>query len=91
MVHVGLDIKNLSHCKICHLIPHSFLAHPQYQSKVKHIDSTLQCMSEPTGRIGCGTYENLCIGSTHQKKIRDVLQGLAELPYITRIDQSFLE
>jgi hypothetical protein len=63
----------------------------RYKSKVKHIDSTLQCMSESPGRIGCGTYENLCIGSTHQKKFREVLRGLAELPYITRIDQSFFE
>ena len=62
MVHVGLDIKNLLHCKTCHLIPHSFLAHPRYKSKVKHIDSTLQSMSESPGRIGCGTYENLCKG-----------------------------
>jgi hypothetical protein len=63
----------------------------RYQSKVKHIDSTLQCMSGSPGRIGCGTYENLCIGSTHQKNFRDVLRDLAELPYITRIDQSFFE
>ena len=89
MVHVGLDIKNLLHCKICHLIPHSFLAHPRYQSKVKQSDSTLQCMSESPGRIGCGTYENLCIGSTHKKNFMDVLRELAELPYIARIHQSF--
>jgi hypothetical protein len=63
----------------------------RYQSKVKHIDSTLQCMSGSPGRIGCGTYENLCIGSTHQNNFKDVLRGLAELPYITRIDQSFFE
>ena len=63
----------------------------RYKSKVKHIDLTLQCMSESPGRIGCGTYENLCIGSTHQKNFRDVLRGLTELPYITRIDQSFFE
>lgn len=60
-------------------------------SKVKHIDPTLQCMSESTGRIGCGTYENLCIGSTHQKKFKEVLRDLVVLPYITRIDQSFFE
>jgi hypothetical protein len=48
-------------------------------------------MSGSPGRLGCDTYENLCIGSTHQKNFKDVLRGLAELPYITRIDQSFLE
>ena len=63
----------------------------RYKSKVKHIDSTLQCMSESPGRIGCGTHENLCIGSTHQKNFRDVLRDLAELTYVTSIDQSFFE
>jgi hypothetical protein len=61
------------------------------RSQVKCIDLTLQCMSESPGRIGCGTYENLCIGSTHKKNFRDMLWGLAELPYITRINQSFFE
>jgi hypothetical protein len=63
----------------------------RHRSRVKHIDSTLQCMSESPGRIGCGIYENLCIGSTHQKNFRDVLRELAELPYIARIYQSFFE
>jgi hypothetical protein len=63
----------------------------RYKSKVMHIDLTLQCMSESPGRIGCGTHENLCIGSTHQKNFRDVLRDLAELTYVTRIDQSFFE
>jgi hypothetical protein len=63
----------------------------RYKSKVMHIDLTLQCMSESPGRIGCGTHENLCIGSTHQKNFRDVLWDLAELTYVTRIDQSFFE
>jgi hypothetical protein len=62
-----------------------------YQSTVEHIDLTLQCMSESPGHIGCGAYENLCIGFTHQRHFRDVLRGLAELPYITHIEQSFFE
>ena len=61
------------------------------RSQVKRIDLILQCMSEAPRQIGCGTYENLCIGSTHKKNFRDVLRGLAELPYITRINQSFFE
>jgi hypothetical protein len=63
----------------------------RYKSKVKRLDLTLQCMSESPGRIGCGTHENLCIGSTHQKNFRDVLRDVAELTYVTRIDQSFFE
>lgn len=62
-----------------------------YKSKVKQIDSTVQCTSESPGRIGCASHEFLCIGSTHQPTFREVLRGLAELPYITRIDQSFFE
>lgn len=63
----------------------------RFTSKVTRIDSTVQCMSESPGRIGCGSHEYLCIGSTNQINFRDVLRGLAELPYITRIDQSFFE
>jgi hypothetical protein len=63
----------------------------RHRSKVKRIDSTLQCMSESPGRIGCGTYGNLCVGSTHQENFMDVLRELAELPYVNRIDQSFFE
>ncbi len=63
----------------------------RYKSTVKQIDATLQCMSESPGRIGCDSHELLCIGSTHQPRFREVLRGLTELPYITRIDQSFFE
>ncbi len=63
----------------------------QYTSTVTHIDPTVQCMFESPGRIGCGSHEYLCIGSTHQKNFKKVLRSLAELPYITRINQSFFE
>lgn len=63
----------------------------QYTSQVTQIDSTVQCMSESPGRIGCGSHDYLCIGDTHQTNFRDVLRGLAKLPYVTRIDQSFFE
>jgi hypothetical protein len=63
----------------------------RFLSKVKQIDATLQCLSETPGRIGCDSHEFLCIGSTHQPRFREVLRDLAELPSITRIDQSFLE
>ena len=63
----------------------------RYRSQVKHINSTLQCMFESPGRIGCGNHEYLCIGSTQQKNFREVLRELANLPYVTRIHQSFFE
>ncbi len=63
----------------------------QNRTEVKRIDPTVTFFAESPGRIGCGTYENLCIGSTHQKDFRRVLKGLAALPYVQRIDESFFE
>ena len=58
---------------------------------VNRIDPTVKFFAESPGRIGCGKYESLCIGSTHQKDFRGVLQRLAELKYVQRIDESFFE
>jgi hypothetical protein len=58
---------------------------------VKTIDPTVKFFAQSPGRIGCGKDENLCIGSTHQKDFRKILQRLAELMYVQRIDQSFFE
>ena len=63
----------------------------QNRTEVKRIDPTVKFFAESPGRIGCGEYENLCIGSTHQKDFRGVLQRLAELTYVQRIDESFFE
>ena len=63
----------------------------QNRSEVKRIDPTVKFFAESPGRIGCGKNENLCIGSTHQKDFRRVLQELAELTYVQRIDESFFE
>jgi hypothetical protein len=63
----------------------------QNRAEVKRIDPTIQFFAQSPGRIGCGKDENLCIGSTHQKDIRGVLQRLAELTYVQRIDESFFE
>jgi hypothetical protein len=52
---------------------------------------SLKFFAQSPGRIGCGESENLCIGSTHQKDFRRILQRLAELKYVQRIDESFLE
>ena len=63
----------------------------QHRTEVKRIDPTVKFFAESPGRIGCDKDENLCIGSTHQKEFRIVLQRLAELIYVQRIDESFFE
>ncbi len=63
----------------------------QNRTEVKRLDPTVKFFSGSPGRIGCGEYENLCVGSTHQKDFRVVLQRLAELTYVHRIDESFFE
>jgi hypothetical protein len=63
----------------------------QNRAEVERIDTTVKFFAESPGRIGCGKHESLCIGSTHQKDFRRILQKLAELPYVQRIDQSFFE
>ena len=63
----------------------------QNRTEVKRIDPTVKFFAQSPGRIGCKEHENLCIGSTHQKNFRGVLQRLVELAYVQRIDQSFFE
>jgi hypothetical protein len=63
----------------------------QNRAEVNRIDPTVKFFAQSPGRIGCGESENLCIGSTHQKDFRGVLQRLAELTYVQRIDESFFE
>jgi hypothetical protein len=61
------------------------------RTEVERIDPTVKFFAQSPERIGCKEHENLCIGSTHQKDFRRVLQRLAELTYVQRIDQSFFE
>ena len=63
----------------------------QNRTEVKRIDPTVKFFAQSPGRIGYKEHENLCIGSTHQKDFRWVLQRLVELTYVQRIDQSFFE
>ena len=62
-----------------------------HADQVRAIDPTIQVMRGSRGRIGCTADQFLCIGSTHQADFRGVLNRLAELPYIDRIEQSFAE
>ncbi len=63
----------------------------QNRTEVKRIDPTVKFFAQSPGRIGCGETENLCIGSTHQKDFRRILQRLTDLTYVHRIDESFIE
>jgi hypothetical protein len=61
------------------------------RTEVGRIDPTVAFFEQSPGRIGCASWEMLCIGSTHQSDYATVLQQLAELPYVQRIDESVFE
>jgi hypothetical protein len=58
--------------------------------EVASIDPSVYC-TRVTGRIGCQTEQLLCQGNTHQNDHRRILEELAELEYVDRIEQSFFE
>jgi hypothetical protein len=60
-------------------------------AEVQSIDPTVRAQPGAPGRIACGADEVLCIGSTHQPSWKTVLESLAALDYVTRIDRSFAE
>jgi heat shock protein HslJ len=64
---------------------------PTLLAEVQRIDPTAAIQRDAPGRIGCGPDQVLCIGSTHQPDWRSVLQGLAALHYVARIDRYFGE
>jgi len=54
---------------------------------VRAIDPSLEVQRQARGRIGCRIGDELlCVGSTHQPHFRVILQRLAALPYVARID-----
>ena len=58
--------------------------------QVRALDKTV-VMHRARGRIGCSDQQLLCIGHTHQRDFRTVLEALSALPYVARIDQAFFE
>ena len=60
-------------------------------AEAQRIDRSARCTAGSRGRVPCGSGEALCIGSTHQEGWLRVLNALAALPYVTRIDRSFAE
>ncbi len=64
---------------------------PACKAEVSRIDPSVQFMCGSRGRIGAKPGECLCVGSTHQKNFRQVLQRLAELPCVARIIECHFE
>jgi len=54
---------------------------------VERLDATVRISAESPGRIGCGADEALCIGHTHQANWRSVLESLAALEFVARIEE----
>lgn len=63
----------------------------KYVNEVKSIDPGATVYSRSRGRIGCAGDQALVTGNTHQPRFREILENLAALPYVTRIDESFFE
>lgn len=59
--------------------------------KVRAIDPTSEAMKGSRGRIGCTKEQVLVLGNTHQRGFRQVLNRLAGLPYVQRIEENFFE
>ncbi len=66
-------------------------ANEKTMSAVQGIDPSLKVMKKGRGRIGCSKEQWLCLGNTQQKNWRGILDQLADLDYVERIDQTFFE
>ncbi len=59
--------------------------------EVRSIDPSIAIHADSRGRIGCSPMEVLCLGSTHQRGFREVLEKLCGLPYVRRIERTWFE
>jgi hypothetical protein len=55
---------------------------PECAREVRERDPSIRIFPGVPGRIPCAKDEALCMGSTHQKDHRKVLERLAALPYV---------
>jgi hypothetical protein len=62
-----------------------------FVAEVRAIDPSLRLMPGSPGRIGCHPGQLLVLGSTHRPGFRSILQRLADLPYVERIERAFFE
>ncbi|MEJ2548730.1 MAG: hypothetical protein P8125_13120 [Gemmatimonadota bacterium] len=60
-------------------------------AEVRAIDPSLELYPASPGRVTCSDEQILCIGSTHQDDWRTILERLAALDFVTRIDEAFWE
>lgn len=79
------DGKRALHYEFC--IPN----HQRPRAEVAAIDPRADFYPAVPGRSGCGVAQVLVIGSTHQPGFRRVLQRLAALPYVHRIQRADFE
>ena len=59
-------------------------------AEIKKIDPEIS-FSQSKGRIGCTENQYLCIGDTHKPNWLEILNTIAHLDYVERIDQFFGE
>lgn len=57
------------------------------RAEVYRLDPSVEFMPGSRGRAGCGPGELLCVGNTHQPDWRAVLESLATLGYVARIEE----
>lgn len=60
------------------------------REQVSGIDPSVRFSTSP-GRIGCADGDLLAIGNSHQPGFQEVLQRLAALPYVRRIEPAWFE
>lgn len=64
---------------------------PKHFSDIQAIDPEIECYHGPSGRIGCGDDEYLCIGHTGSSHYKDTLCRLSLLDYINTIERTWWE
>lgn len=57
------------------------------RAEVYRLDPSVEFMPGSRGRAGCGPGQLLCVGNTHQPDWRQVLNDLASLGYVARIEE----
>lgn len=63
----------------------------RHAAEVRKIDATAQLLPGIRGRIGCSGGQVLVLGNTLQRGYRQVLERLAALPYVSRIQEAHFE
>lgn len=66
-------------------------AEPTSAAEVRAIDPSARVYEASPGRIGCSREQVLVIGHTHQPDFAAILQRLADLPYVDRIEETHFD